>query len=101
MSEISPELAKKIGELLGEALVRAAGLADERRPRRKAAKTARARRLRVGQRVSYRQGRATFEAKVVGVDAARGQVELQRMTDDKRVRRPLSKVYPSTSRTRK
>lgn len=43
-----------------------------------------------GQTVQYRQGRGTFEARVVRLDGAR--VVLERLADGKRVTRPLSKL---------
>jgi hypothetical protein len=45
-----------------------------------------------GQRVQYRQGRGTFEARVVGIDAENGTVTLERMGDRKTVVRPAAKV---------
>ena len=45
-----------------------------------------------GQMVSYRQGRGTFEAKVIEVDLERGELKLQREKDGKRVERPFQKV---------
>ncbi len=43
-----------------------------------------------GQKVHYRQGRGTFEARVVRLDGDR--VVLERLADGKRVARPLSKL---------
>ncbi len=45
-----------------------------------------------GQKVQYRQGRGTFEARVVGIDAMKGNVTLERMNDRKTVVRPAEKV---------
>jgi hypothetical protein len=45
-----------------------------------------------GQRVQYRQGRGTFEARVVGIDTMKGNVTLERMNDRKTVVRPAEKV---------
>jgi hypothetical protein len=45
-----------------------------------------------GQKVQYRQGRGTFEARVVGIDAKNGNVTLERTNDRKTVVRPAAKV---------
>ncbi len=45
-----------------------------------------------GQKVQYRQGRGTFEARVVGIDAENGTVTLERLNDKKQVVRPAAKV---------
>ena len=45
-----------------------------------------------GQKVQYRQGRGMFDARVVGIDAKRGVVTLERMSDKKNVVRPAAKV---------
>jgi hypothetical protein len=45
-----------------------------------------------GQKVQYRQGRGTFEARVVGIDAKNGNVTLERINDRKTVIRPAAKV---------
>jgi hypothetical protein len=45
-----------------------------------------------GQKVQYRQGRGTFDARVVGIDARKGVVTLERMSDQKKVVRPAAKV---------
>ncbi len=45
-----------------------------------------------GQKVQYRQGRGTFAARVVGIDAKKGVVTLERMSDKKNVVRPAAKV---------
>jgi len=45
-----------------------------------------------GQKVQYRQGRGTFDARVVGIDAKKGVVTLERMSDQKKVVRPAAKV---------
>ncbi len=45
-----------------------------------------------GQKVQYRQGRGTFEARVVGIDAKNGNVTLERINDRKTVVRPAAKV---------
>ncbi len=50
-------------------------------------------RLTAGDLVSYRQGRGSFSAEVVRVDAISGIVTLQRTNDGKRVVRPLDRVY--------
>ncbi|MDQ3266175.1 MAG: hypothetical protein M3Y59_21420 [Myxococcota bacterium] len=49
--------------------------------------------LSSGDLVSYRQGRGTFSAEVVRVDAISGVATLQRTNDGKRVIRPLDRVY--------
>ena len=51
-----------------------------------------AKKLSEGQNVHYRQGKGTFEAKVVSIDAATGKVELERVGDGKKVLRPAIKV---------
>lgn len=43
--------------------------------------------------VEYRQGRGTFEAEVVRVDAVTGIATLQRTADGKRVLRPVDRIY--------
>jgi hypothetical protein len=45
-----------------------------------------------GQKVQYRQGRGTFEARVVGIDAENGTVTLERINDRKTIVRPAAKV---------
>ncbi len=45
-----------------------------------------------GQRVQYRQGRGTFDAKVVAIDSKKGLLTLERESDQKKVIRPASKV---------
>ncbi len=45
-----------------------------------------------GQKVQYRQGRGTFNAKVIEIDAERGVLKLERDGDSKKVYRPASKV---------
>ncbi len=45
-----------------------------------------------GQKVQYRQGRGIFDARVVGIDAKKGVVTLERMSDQKKVVRPAAKV---------
>lgn len=56
--------------------------------------------LRAGQQVEYRQGRGTFAAKVVRIDDKRSTAVLERLTDGKRLRHPLAKVYPASSQPR-
>jgi hypothetical protein len=46
----------------------------------------------VGQKVLYRQGAGEFEAKIVRVDAAKGKVQVERISDGKKVVRPSTKV---------
>jgi hypothetical protein len=53
--------------------------------------------LRAGQQVEYRQGRGTFAAKVVRIEDKRGAAVLERLSDGKRLRRPLAKVYPASA----
>jgi hypothetical protein len=48
--------------------------------------------FKAGQKVFYKQGRGTFEAKVVRVDAAKGLITVQRNKDGKRVARPAAKL---------
>ncbi len=45
-----------------------------------------------GQKVQYRQGRGTFEARVVGISAENGTVTLERINDRKTIVRPAAKV---------
>jgi hypothetical protein len=45
-----------------------------------------------GQKVVYKQGRGSFDAKVVRVDAAKGLVTVERLKDGKRVVRPPAKL---------
>jgi hypothetical protein len=45
-----------------------------------------------GQKVQYRQGRGTFDARVVGINAEKGTVTLERTSDQKTVVRPAAKV---------
>lgn len=104
--------AESLGAVIGrgvaasvEDLVRQqqeAGPAEARAVRRKAARGRRTRREaqgpttalpEVGATVRYRQGRGEFEAKVVRVDARAGVVTLERVSDGKRVTRPLEKLY--------
>lgn len=76
------------------------GAAPQRRGRRVAAAGPRASaasaevvgRFSEGQRVQYRQGRGTFDAKVVAVDGKKGLLTLERESDQKKVIRPASKV---------
>jgi len=65
-----------------------------RRPRGSKSKAAvrAAKKLSPGQKVTYQQGRGSFEAKVVSVDAAKGTVVLERVKDGKKVKRPAAKV---------
>ncbi|HEY3450864.1 MAG TPA: hypothetical protein VGK67_31190 [Myxococcales bacterium] len=55
-----------------------------------AAKAAKA--FSVGDMVSYKQGRGTFEATVLEIDEATGLMKVQRLSDGKKVVRPASKV---------
>jgi hypothetical protein len=68
-----------------------AGKREARRPRAKPAQ-----KFRPGQRVSYRQGRATIEAKVVANVVGAGDVVtlllLERLRDGKQIVRATSKV---------
>ena len=45
-----------------------------------------------GQAVKYRQGRGTFEAKVIAIDTTAGTVTVERDSDGKKVRRPAAKL---------
>jgi hypothetical protein len=45
-----------------------------------------------GQKVQYRQGRGTFAARVVGINAKSGVVTLERMSDQKKVVRPAAEA---------
>lgn len=45
------------------------------------------------EKVHYRQGRGTFEARIIGFDAATKRVELERLIDGKRLWRPTAKVF--------
>jgi hypothetical protein len=48
-----------------------------------------------GQKVTYKQGRGVFEAKVVSIDTENGVLNLERSSDRKRVDRPADKVKAS------
>lgn len=78
-----------------------AGAAPQRRGRRaaasggsrgSAASTEAVGNFTEGQRVQYRQGRGTFDAKIVAIDGKKGLLTLERETDQKKVVRPASKV---------
>ena len=56
--------------------------------------------MRAGQQVEYRQGRGTFAATVVRIDEKRGAAVLERLSDGKRLQRPLAKVYPASPQAR-
>ncbi len=45
-----------------------------------------------GQKVQYRQGRGTFDAKVIEIDVEKGMLRLEREKDSKKVFRPAAKV---------
>lgn len=45
-----------------------------------------------GQKVQYRQGRGTFDAKVIEIDVEKGMLRLEREKDSKKVVRPAAKV---------
>lgn len=45
-----------------------------------------------GQKVQYRQGRGTFDAKVIEIDPEKGMLRLERERDSKEVVRPAAKV---------
>jgi sRNA-binding protein len=45
-----------------------------------------------GQKVQYRQGRGTFDAKVIEIDPEKGMLRLEREKDSKEVVRPAAKV---------
>ena len=49
----------------------------------------------VGQSVVYKQGRGSFEAKVVSVDRDRNLVKVERIADGKKVDRPAAKLRPA------
>jgi len=51
--------------------------------------------FRAGDSVRYRQGRGTFFARVVSVDARAGKATVERSTDGKRVVRPFDKLLRS------
>jgi hypothetical protein len=51
-----------------------------------------AKNLTEGQKVSYKQGRGSFEAKVVSIDSEKGTVTVERIKDGKKVTRPAAKV---------
>lgn len=50
------------------------------------------------EKVHYRQGRGTFEARIIGFDAATKRVELERLIDGKRLWRPTAKVFGGARR---
>jgi sRNA-binding protein len=51
-----------------------------------------AKRLKVGQMVSYRQGRGSFDATIVAIDLETGIVRIERAKDGKKVERPAHKL---------
>ena len=51
--------------------------------------------VRPGDSVLYRQGRGTFPARVVSVNARTGRVTVERASDGKRVVRPVDKLLRS------
>lgn len=68
-----------------------------RRPARAGKDAAKAaKELKVGQKVSYKQGRGAFDAKVLEIDEATGLVKVQRLSDGKKVARPASKLSALT-----
>ncbi|WP_323383451.1 PspA [Myxococcus dinghuensis] len=69
------------------------------RPRKEASETpvesadeASASPFKVGQTVSYKQGRGTFPSVVKSIDTEVGTVTLERQSDGKQVERPFAKV---------
>lgn len=103
MASSPADFAHHIGVIIGRAFLNAltaqpapttaASPSSHRRSR--AAVRQPARKLHIGQRVEYRQGRGTFLAKVVRLDPKRGTTVLERVKDKKRISRPISKVYPA------
>jgi len=67
-----------------------------RRRARRGSKAKRAARLlkkfSEGQKVTYKQGKGTFEAKVTAINVEAGTLKLERSKDGKRVTRPVAKV---------
>lgn len=49
--------------------------------------------FRDGQAVRYKQGRGSFDATVISINAEQGLLVLRRSKDGKQVERPASKVY--------
>lgn len=49
--------------------------------------------------VSYKQGRGSFNAKVIGIDVNNGLLKVQRLSDNKVVDRPADKVYAAEAET--
>ncbi len=49
--------------------------------------------FQVGQKVSYKQGKGSFGATVIEIDANQGMLKLKREADSKEIERPASKVY--------
>jgi len=98
------DILDRMAALLGEAPARRAperaaavpapAVRGRRRRRggraRKAARLAQ--QLSEGQSVRYKQGRGTFDARVLSIDSAKGAVTLERISDGKKVVRPASKV---------
>ena len=84
--------AAKVGRAVG--IVATAEKTAPRRPKRRGSVTKKLARAAVkpGQKVTYNQGRGTFEAKVIRVDVKRGLVTVERMKDGKRVVRPATKI---------
>lgn len=52
---------------------------------------------KIDQVVSYKQGRGAFNAKVIGIDVAKGMLKVQRIGDGKVVDRPADKVYAAAA----
>jgi len=68
-----------------------------RAPRRRRGSAARRtsrliKRFAEGQTVHFKQGRGSFEAKVVEIDLKKGALTLERTSDGKKVSRPAAKV---------
>ena len=52
----------------------------------------------VGQAVTYKQGRGTFDAKVLKIDVEAGLLTVRRIKDGKKVARPAFKVTPAAAK---
>jgi hypothetical protein len=89
------ELAREQQQVASQPASRAARRPAERRGKRggrNLAAAPSANSFSAGQLVSYRQGRGTFQAKIMGIDAESAELTLERVSDVKRIARPFDKV---------
>jgi len=99
LGKVSKFLVKAGGRGPGRPPKAVAAKAKAKKPARRARRGSKAKaaahaaaKFKAGQKVFYKQGRGTFEAKVVRVDAAKGLITVQRNKDGKRVARPAAKL---------